>query len=76
MSETEPQPSQTQQTAQPSQLSQPSQQARPRPQSLAPAGVSMRDLLASCAAAKAVSTPPRAPEPEECRPVREHREAA
>lgn len=25
------------------------------------AGVSMRDLLASCAAARAVSTPPRAP---------------
>ncbi|MEU9590023.1 hypothetical protein ACGF7W_12720 [Streptomyces sp. NPDC048219] len=42
----------------------------------APAGVSMRDLLAACAAAAAVSTPPRTPEPEECRPVREHREAA
>jgi hypothetical protein len=27
------------------------------------AGVSMRDLLASCAAAKAVSTPPRDPAP-------------
>lgn len=27
------------------------------------AGVSMRDLLASCAAAEAVSRPPRAPEP-------------
>lgn len=31
----------------------------PRPSS----GVSMRDLLAACAAADAVSTPPRAPEP-------------
>ncbi|GAA4001639.1 hypothetical protein GCM10022384_55620 [Streptomyces marokkonensis] len=43
-----------------------------------PAGVSMRELLASCAAAKAVSTPPPAPapEPETCHPVREHREAA
>jgi hypothetical protein len=40
------------------------------------AGVSMQDLLAACAAATAVSTPPRAPEPEERRPVREHREAA
>ncbi|MGW1157222.1 hypothetical protein ACWD5Q_07675 [Streptomyces sp. NPDC002513] len=27
------------------------------------AGVPMRDLLASCAAAKAVSTPPQRPEP-------------
>lgn len=27
------------------------------------AGVSMRDLLASCAAAEAVSTPPRLPDP-------------
>ncbi|MEV6112296.1 hypothetical protein AB0L59_07150 [Streptomyces sp. NPDC052109] len=27
-----------------------------------PTGVSMRDLLASCAAAKAVSAPPRSPE--------------
>jgi hypothetical protein len=26
-------------------------------------GVSMRDLLASCAAAKAISTPPRLPDP-------------
>ncbi|MDG9716916.1 hypothetical protein [Streptomyces sp. DH24] len=33
------------------------------PQPSAVAGVSMRDLLASCAAAQAVSTPPRAPEP-------------
>ncbi|WP_167343795.1 hypothetical protein [Streptomyces mutabilis] len=42
----------------------------------APTRVSMHDLLASCAAAKAVSTPPRAPEPGTRRPVREHREAA
>jgi hypothetical protein len=36
------------------------------------AGVSMRDLLASCAAAKAVSTPPGAPpvRVEERRPVK------
>ncbi len=43
------------------------------------AGVSMRDLLASCAAAKAVSTPPRDPEPEAPRATparREHRRAA
>ncbi|MEU5280547.1 hypothetical protein AB0G87_29525 [Streptomyces asoensis] len=33
----------------------------PRPHPLA--GVSMRDLLASCAAAEAVSTPPRLPDP-------------
>ncbi|WP_329412752.1 hypothetical protein OG802_21430 [Streptomyces sp. NBC_00704] len=32
-----------------------------RPSPLAP--VSMRDLLASCAAAEAVSTPPRLPDP-------------
>ncbi|MFD7132446.1 hypothetical protein [Streptomyces sp. NPDC059894] len=55
-----------------------------RPSALA--GFSMRDLLASCAAAEAVSRPPRAPEPEpgsgpvrsavaEAR-VRHHREAA
>ncbi|MFB9461594.1 hypothetical protein [Streptomyces cinereospinus] len=48
----------------------------PQPRPVAPAGVSMRDLLASCAAANAVSTPPRAPEPPA--PVRrvDHREAA
>ena len=34
------------------------------------AGLSMRDLLASCAAADAVSRPPRAPEPEGPRDVR------
>ncbi|MER6024926.1 hypothetical protein [Streptomyces sp. NPDC001851] len=34
----------------------------PEPRSAAAAGVSMRDLLASCAAAKTVSTPPRAAE--------------
>ncbi|WP_225825025.1 hypothetical protein [Streptomyces naphthomycinicus] len=37
----------------------PPQQPRPA----VPAGVSMRDLLASCAAADAVSRPPRDPEP-------------
>jgi len=43
------------------------------------AGVSMRDLLASCAAAKAVSTPPRDPAPEAPRATPttgEHRRAA
>ncbi|MFJ7229488.1 hypothetical protein ACIQVF_08020 [Streptomyces tendae] len=54
-----------------SSTSQAQPQGRPRPQSPAPAGVSMRDLLASCAAATAVSTPPRAPEPETPRPARE-----
>ncbi|MDX3248237.1 hypothetical protein [Streptomyces sp. ME18-1-4] len=41
------------------------------------AGVSMRDLLASCAAAEAVSTPPRLPDPATVveRPV-EHPRAA
>lgn len=39
-------------------------------------GVSMRDLLAACAAAAAVSTPPRAPEPQHSEPAGEHREAA
>ncbi|MGC9442699.1 hypothetical protein [Streptomyces sp. WG5] len=67
MSETESQPQSRPQT-------------RQRPQSPAPAsasaGVSMRDLLASCAAATVISTPPRAPEPEIRRPVRERREAA
>ncbi|MEU9171890.1 hypothetical protein AB0D34_29540 [Streptomyces sp. NPDC048420] len=37
---------------------------RPQQQPYAIAGgVSMRDLLASCAAAEAVSTPPRLPDP-------------
>ncbi|MFJ8030895.1 hypothetical protein [Streptomyces sp. NPDC096032] len=36
----------------------PAEQSRPA----VPAGMSMRDLLASCAAAAAVSTPPRAPD--------------
>jgi len=40
--------------------------------------VSMRDLLASCAAANVISTPPRLPDPEVSRPPAEHshREAA
>ncbi|MCX4883012.1 MULTISPECIES: hypothetical protein [unclassified Streptomyces] len=40
------------------------------------AGVSMRDLLASCAAANAISTPPRLPDPEASAPPSRHREAA
>ncbi|MFI1356959.1 hypothetical protein ACH4TV_25770 [Streptomyces sp. NPDC020898] len=37
-------------------------QSTSQPRSYAVAGVSMRDLLAAGAAARAVSTPPRAPE--------------
>ncbi len=51
-------------------------QVRPRPEPPALTRVSMRDLLASCAAATAISTPPSAPEPERHRPARDHREAA
>ncbi|MFI1418270.1 hypothetical protein ACH4VX_09795 [Streptomyces sp. NPDC020731] len=47
-------------------------QSRPQPVSAIP----MRDLLAACAAAAAVSTPPRAPEPRPCEPAKDHREAA
>ncbi|MER7773715.1 hypothetical protein ACGFY8_00865 [Streptomyces sp. NPDC048232] len=57
-------------------MSQTEPQARHRPQPPALSGVPMSELLASCAAAAAVSTPPRAPEPEARGPVREHREAA
>jgi hypothetical protein len=39
-------------------------------------GVSMRDLLASCAAADAVSRPPRAPMPEAPRAAERPRKAA
>ncbi|GGN83392.1 hypothetical protein GCM10011579_072110 [Streptomyces albiflavescens] len=37
------------------------------------AGVSMRDLLASCAAAEAVSRPPREPAPRAAEPVKARR---
>ncbi|MER6752060.1 hypothetical protein ACH4CD_27755 [Streptomyces fungicidicus] len=47
-------------------------ESAPQPPSLS--GVPMRELLAACAAAAAVSTPPRAPEPRETREGR--REAA
>jgi hypothetical protein len=40
------------------------------------AGVSMRDLLASCAAASTISTPPRLPDPELAESPARHREAA
>jgi hypothetical protein len=40
------------------------------------AAVSMRDLLASCAAATAISTPPRLPDPGTIQPPAEHRKAA
>ncbi|MEU6479621.1 hypothetical protein ABZ858_22515 [Streptomyces sp. NPDC047017] len=68
----------------------PATEHQPRP--YATAGVRMSDLLASCAAAEAVSRPPRAPEPAaphsdarqdalpdtrpDTRPVDEHRRAA
>ncbi|WP_406455729.1 hypothetical protein OH768_20760 [Streptomyces sp. NBC_01622] len=45
-----------------------------RPQPYAFAGVSMRELLAAGEAAKAISTPPRAPEPVET--TTEQRKAA
>ncbi|PWJ05751.1 hypothetical protein DKG34_20910 [Streptomyces sp. NWU49] len=50
-----------------------------QPQSLS--GVPVRDLLAACAAAAAISTPPRAPEPRYAEPAEgrdhhDHREAA
>ncbi|GGT27175.1 hypothetical protein [Streptomyces chromofuscus] len=48
----------------------------PQPRPAAPAGVSMRDLLASCAAAHAICTPPPAPEPSAPEPRVDHREAA
>ncbi|MFJ6842943.1 hypothetical protein ACIQRE_09750 [Streptomyces griseoluteus] len=51
-------------------MSAPRPPARPEPAPRFP----MRDLLASCAAAKAISTPPPAPDPAER--VVEHREAA
>ncbi|MFI1706050.1 hypothetical protein [Streptomyces griseoruber] len=46
----------------------------PRPFTLA--GVSMRELLSSCAAAEAVSTPPRLPDPAIRRKPAEHPRAA
>ncbi|MFJ8106855.1 hypothetical protein [Streptomyces sp. NPDC096132] len=50
-------------------------EARPsRPFTLA--GASMRELLASCAAAEAVSTPPRPPDPAVTGKPVEHRRAA
>lgn len=51
--------------------------AQPRPRPVPGlSGIPMRDLLASCAAAAAVSTPPRAPEPRPREPAKDHREAA
>ncbi|MFI5810582.1 hypothetical protein ACIA7S_06300 [Streptomyces sp. NPDC051643] len=48
----------------------------PAQQPRAVAGVSMRDLLASCAAAEAVSRPPRAPLSEAGRGDERSRDAA
>ncbi|MEV7686453.1 hypothetical protein ACFW1F_22685 [Streptomyces bungoensis] len=53
----------------------PARPAEPSPRTEA-TGVSMRELLASCAAADAVSRPPRAPEPEHTRRVRSRPRAA
>ncbi|MET7651234.1 MULTISPECIES: hypothetical protein [unclassified Streptomyces] len=56
-------------------MSVPEPKAQPsRPFTLA--GVSMRDLLASCAAAEAVSTPPRLPDPALTDRSAEHPKAA
>ncbi|MGV9791162.1 hypothetical protein [Streptomyces sp. NPDC003435] len=57
-------------------MSTPRPPARPEPTRLAEAAPQspMRALLASCAAAKAISTPPPPPAPAECAPG--HREAA
>ncbi|MFF0158793.1 hypothetical protein ACFYRY_14850 [Streptomyces sp. NPDC005263] len=51
-------------------------ESKAQPQSCAVAGVSMRDLLASCAAASAVSTPPRVPDPQTVQRPAEPRKAA
>ncbi|MGW7253993.1 hypothetical protein [Streptomyces sp. NPDC054834] len=53
-----------------------SQPTAPRRPPVLSAGVSMRDLLASCAAAKAISNPPQAPEPDRQEPAERHRDAA
>ncbi|MEV5548922.1 hypothetical protein AB0L35_22815 [Streptomyces sp. NPDC052309] len=52
----------------------PETKAQPQPHAVA--SVSMHDLLAACAAAKAVSTPPRPPVPEPRPAAGQHREAA
>ncbi|MFE1834926.1 MULTISPECIES: hypothetical protein [Streptomyces] len=49
--------------------------SQPQPYALV-GGVSMRDLLASCAAAEAVSTPPRVPDPGTARAVAAERPKA
>jgi hypothetical protein len=54
----------------------PASQNQDRPQPHVSAGVSMRELLAAGAAARAVSTPPRAPEPVEAPGERGQRKAA
>ncbi|CAM5697627.1 hypothetical protein [Streptomyces aurantiogriseus] len=54
----------------------PATEPKAQPKPFALAGVSMHDLLASCAAADAVSRPPREPEQQDQRTPREHREAA
>jgi hypothetical protein len=54
--------------------SMPATDSTPRPRPYALPGVSMRDLLASCAAADAVSRPPREPDPETAVPADAHEE--
>lgn len=51
-----------------------SKAVQPRP--YARPGVSMRDLLASCAAAHTISTPPRVPDPETVERTERPRKAA
>jgi hypothetical protein len=50
-------------------------QSPPQPYAVV-AGVSMRDLLASCAAAHVISTPPRVPDPGTVERPAEHSKAA
>lgn len=55
----------------------PAPEPTPQPSRPSPvAGVPMRDLLASCAAAEAVSTPPRLPDPAVARRQVDHPRAA
>ncbi|WP_086727894.1 hypothetical protein [Streptomyces carpinensis] len=53
-------------TVEPTEPNQPGER-RPRPHAVA--GVCMSELLAACAAAEAISRPPRAPDPADARPA-------
>ncbi|MFF8913413.1 hypothetical protein ACF08M_08835 [Streptomyces sp. NPDC015032] len=54
----------------------PQPQPQPQPEPQAPSALSMKDLLASCAAATAVSTPPAEPAAEETDGLPSRRDAA